>query len=154
MAFQKIVSQGGALRLDVGYAGAIRDEVDARLIQNLVNQTANHISGESSLGLSNSGFGTLASATAPVDTDKDGMPDFYENALGWNPAGQDHNTALANSGGLLTGTTFFPAGTAAGYTRLEEYLQFLAIPHGTVPKNVSGAPTSITVALPKTRAQV
>ena len=77
------------------------------------------------------------------------MPDFYESALAWNPAVQDHNTALANSGGVITGTTFFPTGTVAGYTRLEEYLQFLAIPHATVPRNISGTPSSIQVDLRK-----
>ena len=149
VAFKKIVSKAGALRLDVSYAGAIRDEVDAKMVSNLVTQARQHISTETSLGLTNGGFGTLTSAAAPTDTDQDGMPDFYETALGWNIAVKDHNTALANSGGLLTGTTFMPAGTVAGYTRLEEYLHFLAIPHGSVPKNVSGAPTSIAVNMAK-----
>ncbi len=149
VAFRKVVSSAGALRLDVGYPGPLRDEVDSRLIENLVAQAANHISDESSLGLSNGGFGTLAGTAAPVDSDKDGMPDHYEDALGWNKAVQDHNTALPGSGGLLSGTTFFPAATPAGYTRLEEYLHFLAIPHGTVARNVAGAPTSITVDLRK-----
>ena len=146
-AFQKVVSNAGALRLDVAYPGALRDEVDARLIQNLVTQTANHITGESSLGLANGGFGELAGTLPPPDTDKDGMPDYYETALGWNPAVQDHNTAMASGGGFVTGTTFFPPSTPAGYTRLEEYLHFLAIPHGTVARNVAGSPTSITVDL-------
>ena len=32
----------------------------------------------------------------------------------------------------MSGLTFFPPGTPAGYTRLEEYLHFCAIPHGTI----------------------
>ena len=135
VAFKKIASAAGALRLDVSYAGALRDEVDAKMIANLVTQTAQHISSETQTGAGNGGFGTLNSTAAPTDTDKDGMPDFYEQALGWNAAVQDHNTALASSGGVLSGTTFMPAGTVAGYTRLEEYLHFLAIPHGTVARN-------------------
>ncbi len=149
VAFKKIVSKAGALRLDVSYTGAIRDEVDAKMVQNLVTQTRQHITSETALGLTNGGFGTLNSTAAPTDTDKDGMPDFYETALGWNAAAQDHNTALANSGGVLTGTTFMPTGTVAGYTRLEEYLHFMAIPHGSVAKNASGAPTSIAVNMAK-----
>ena len=149
LAFKKVLSKAGALRLEVSYAGAVRDEVDAKMINNVLTQTRNHISRETALGLTNGGFGTLNSAPAPVDTDRDGMPDFYETALGWNTAVQDHNTALASSGGFLTGTTFFPAGTVAGYTRLEEYLFFLAMPHGTVAKNVAGTPTSIQVDLRK-----
>ena len=148
-AYKKIVSNAGALRLDAGFAGGIRDEVDTILLNKLTTQTHFHVTRESDTGASASGFGVLASAAAPVDSDGDGMPDFYETALGWAPAVQDHNTALANSGGLLTGTTFMPAGTVAGYTRLEEYLQYLAIPHGTLAKNIAGTPSSITVDLRK-----
>jgi autotransporter-associated beta strand protein len=155
VAFKKIVSKAGALRLEIDPDKALRDEVDAKLIQNLVNQTANHIGNESQLGLGNGGIGTLNSSTAPLDTDMDGMPDYYETALGWNPAVQDHNTALANSGGFVTGTTFLPPNTPAGaavlekYTRLEEYLHFLAIPHGTVAKNTVGEPTQVRIDLRK-----
>ena len=149
VAFKKVVSKAGALRLDIDPVKPLRDEVDTILISNLVNQTRNHISHQSQLGPTNGGFGTLNSTAAPVDTDKDGMPDYYETALGWNPAVQDHNTALPSSGGVLTGTTFLPVGTAAGYTRLEEYLHFLAIPHGIVAKNPASASTSVQVDLRK-----
>lgn len=150
LAFKKIVSKGGALRLDIDPARPLRDEVDTRLIQNLVTQTPNHITRESDLaGVGNAGMGTLNSTAAPVDSDKDGMPDFYEIALGWNAAAQDHNTALPNSGGFLTGATFMPAGTVSGYTRLEEYLHYKAIPHGTVAKNTAAEPTSVQVDLRK-----
>jgi autotransporter-associated beta strand protein len=131
LAHKKILSNAGPLRLDASHPGPLRDEVDTRLLQNLANQTANHITRESDLaGVSNSGFGTFVSATAPIDTDRDAMPDAYETALGWNPATQDHNTTVS-------GTTFFPAGTAAGYTRLEEYLHFKAVPHAFVVKSGS-----------------
>ena len=149
VAFKKIVSKAGALRLDVAYTGPIRDEVDTKMVQNLMTQTRQHISSETALGLSNGGFGSLNSIAAPTDTDKDGMPDFYETALGWNIAAQDHNTALANSGGLLTGTTFMPGNTVAGYTLLEEYLHYKSIPHGILARNTSAAPSSIVVNLAK-----
>ena len=149
VAFKKVVSKAGPLRLDVAFPGTLRDEVDTKLLNNLVTQTRNHISNESQLGLTNGGIGTLNSTAAPVDTDKDGMPDYYEDALLWSKTAQDHNTALASSGGFLTGTTFMPTVTAAGYTRLEEYLHFLAIPHGTVAKNIAGSPTSIAVNMAK-----
>lgn len=149
LAFKKVLSHAGASRLDVSYAGATRDEVDAKMIDNVLTQKRHHIHKETELGLSNGGFGTLQSAQAPVDSDRDGMPDYYEMALGWNQAVQDHNTLMANSGGFITGSTYFPASTVAGYTRLEEYLHFLSIPHGIVAKNVSAAPTSIQVDLSK-----
>ena len=134
LAYKKIVSNAGALRLDYSYAGNLRDEVDTRLFNNLVTQTANHITRESDLvGVSNSGFGTFAASTAPIDSDRDGMPDSYENALGWNPAVQDHNTPVS-------GTTFFPAGSSASYTRLEEYLHFKSIPHMMLVKSTATSP--------------
>ncbi len=150
LAYKKIVSNAGPLRLGVDAAKPLRDEVAALLISELVAQTHHHVSSVAGTGLGNGGFGTLASVAAPVDTDKDGMPDFYEDALLWSKTTDDHNTVLASSGGVITpGTTFFPTGTVAGYTRLEEYLHFLAIPHGTLAKNVSGAPTSIAVDMRK-----
>lgn len=146
LAYKKILSSGGALRLDAT-AASLRDEVDTILINNLATRAANHISRESDLAASGSGFGTLNSSPAPIDSDKDGMPDFYETALGWNLAVQDHNTALPGSGGFISGTSFFPANTAVGFTRLEEYLHFLATPHATVARNTAAQPSSITIDL-------
>ncbi len=51
------------------------------------------------------------------------MPDFYETALGWSTAVQDHYTALANSVVVITGTTFFPPATPVGTGALEKYTQ-------------------------------
>jgi autotransporter-associated beta strand protein len=148
IAYKKLVSKSGALRLDVTHAGPLRDEVDTRLIENLVNQIGSRITSEAELaGISNGGMGTLASTPAAPDTDRDGMPDDYEMALGWNPAAQDHNTALPASGGTLSGVTFFPPATVAGYGRLEEYLYFKSIPHGKMPASRPGAPTSLAVDL-------
>lgn len=57
-----------------------------------------------------------SNATAPVDTDNDGMPDYWENANGLNPNLADHNgTQLSQS---ITGVS--------GYTNLECYLNCLA----------------------------
>ena len=147
MAYKKVVSSAGALRLDASYGGGIRDEVDTILVSKLVTQTPFHVTREADTGASASGFGVLNSTSAPLDTDRDGMPDAWESALGWNSAAQDHNTALPNNGTTLTGTTFFPASTPAGYTRLEEYLHFLASPHALVAKNTGSPVTSFTVDL-------
>lgn len=134
LAYKKIVSDGGALRMDQAYSGTLRDEVDTRLVQNLTTQTRNHITRESDLaGVSNGGFGTFNASTPPIDTDKDGMPDAYESALGWNPATQDHNTTVS-------GITFFPGAYPAAYTRLEEYLHFKSVPHLLLQKNTATSP--------------
>jgi autotransporter-associated beta strand protein len=155
LAYKKIVSNAGALRLDASYTGGLRDEVDTILFNRLVTQTHTEYNGETGIhkesdtGASNGGFGTLASTTAPTDTDQDGMPDAWENALGFNAASDDHNTVFPSSGGVITGTTFFPANTPAGYTYLEEYLHFLAIPHTWVPKNTASVPSSVDIDLRK-----
>lgn len=134
LGYKKLVSNSGPLRPDYNYTGALRDEVDTRMIQNLTTQTRNHITRESDLaGVSNGGFGTFAAAAPPIDSDKDGMPDNYETALGWNPGGKDHNTTVS-------GTAFFPAGYSTSYTRLEEYLHFKSIPHLQLQKNTATSP--------------
>jgi len=148
-AYKKIVSRAGPLRLDALAPIPLRDEVDTILINNLTTLKRNHLSSEAGTGASNGGMGFLNSTAAPLDTDRDGMPDIWEQALGWNPAGDDHNTALANSGGVVTGLTFFPRNTPAGYTRLEEYLYFLTIPHATIGKNTSDAASSLSTDLRK-----
>ncbi len=146
-AYKKIVSRAGPLRLDALTAIPLRDEVDTILLNNLVTLRRNHVSHENQTGASNDGMGFLNSTPAPTDTDRDGMPDLWEQALGWNAAAQDHNTALPSSGGFVTGLTFLPANTPSGYTRLEEYLHFLAIPHATIPRNTAGGASSLTVDL-------
>ena len=164
-AYKKVLSNSGPLRLDATFTGPLRDELDSLLMSSVENQQSILVakdtpldandtpsSGEALLAqapynITNSGFGTLNSTAAPADTDGDGMPDYWESALGWTIATQDHNTALASSGGILSGTTFMPAGTPAGYTRLEEYLHFKAIPHAAINPNRSGSPSSFSVDL-------
>jgi len=138
-AYKKIVSSAGALRLDAGSSIAIRDEVDGILMNNLVTRTPNHVSNESQTGASNGGMGALNSIAAPSDSDLDGMPDYWELSLGSNVSGDDHNNPV-------------PAGAyvpniPAGYTLLEEYLHFRAIPHAVLPKSTVEAPSSLTTDL-------
>lgn len=126
IAYKKIISDAGPLRLDQAYAGALRDEVDARLIENVVGLKRNHITKESDLkGVGNGGFGTFKQASAFADSDEDGMPDVYESALRWDPKAKDHNAEVK-------GSSFFPEGSAEGYSRLEEYLHFKSVPHAFV----------------------
>jgi hypothetical protein len=136
-AYKKVISQVGPLRLDVTSDQDLRDEVTTLLVNDVVQQNRRKITGESELGLPNNGFGTLASAPAPPDADKDGMPDVWETTLGSDPAMADHNSPVP-------ATSFLPENSPPGYTRLEEYLHFLAIPHGIVPRN-----TSVTLDLRK-----
>ncbi len=59
---------------------------------------------------------TTASRPSNWDTDKDGMPDWWEKAYGTNPSSADNNGDIDNN----------------GYTNLEEYLNWLADPHFTI----------------------
>jgi autotransporter-associated beta strand protein len=164
-AYKKVVSSTGALRLDAGYGAPLRDELDTLLFNSLKNQESIVVqkdanvpgevtppTGEAHLAdppynISNAGFGTLNSTAAPTDADLDGMPNFWENALNgqagmvFNPATADHN-AVFTAGQLPS--TFFPPGTPVGYTHLEEYLHFLAVPHITIERS-----TTFTVNLSK-----
>ncbi len=69
-----------------------------------------------------SGPGLVRNGTPYPDADSDGMPDYWENGTGSNPAVADNNAAS-------------PSGS--GYTRLEDYLNWLAEPHGIALQNTN-----------------
>ncbi|MBB5350570.1 autotransporter-associated beta strand protein [Haloferula luteola] len=169
--YKKVLSSAAPLRLDANYDAPLRDELDHLLKDSLVHQYSILVqkdglttgedptrtsNGEQLLadqfGITNNGFGTLNGTSPPSDADLDGMPDFWEVALNgkgsitYNAAGDDHNTVFTAA---QLPNTFFPTGTPVGYTYLEEYLHFLAIPHASVAKNTTAAPSSQTVDLAK-----
>lgn len=93
------------------YAGAslARDAVDRRVVNSVRHQTGAIIGHEEDVG----GFPKLKREAAPRDTDRDGMPDEWEIAMGLDPYDpEDRN-------GDITGD---------GYTNLEKYLNELAAP--------------------------
>lgn len=124
-ALCKVLSQVGPLRMDAESPMPLRDEVTTLLVSDVMAQTRRKIMHERETGAANGGFGELPSTKAPADRDADGMPDFWESALGGDPDKADSNSPAAR-------VTFFPPGTPAGYTALEEYLHFLATPHVVV----------------------
>ena len=95
----------------VASAGASlhRDQVDALVIADLTSlgKTGSLWTNQTATGLGNSGYGTLAGGTAPVDTDQDGMPDAWETKYGLNP----------NSAADATGDF-----DHTGYTNIEKYI--------------------------------
>ena len=162
-AYKKVLSSVGPLRLDAG-AVSLRDELDDLLIESVEIQKSIMVAKDSPVasdappsngeqllaneyGITNAGFGTLNSIAAPLDTDRDGMPDVWEMIVGTDPEVQDHNAVFANNGNIITEATFFPANTPAGYTYLEEYLHFCAIPHAMIEKNTAASPSSVIVDL-------
>jgi autotransporter-associated beta strand protein len=147
-AYKKVLSQTGATRMEYDAARPLRDEISALCVARTAALQRGIISDPLALGLSTgTAFAVLNSTAAPRDTDKDGMPDIWENALGMNAAVQSHNTVFPSSGGFITGVTFFPANTRAGYTHLEEYLHFKAQPHASMPKNTLASPSYIDIDL-------
>jgi len=99
-----------ALQHVLTYAGASRrrDSVDTYMVNEVLSYGAvgAQIFNESEVG----GIGTLASGLAATDTDGDGMPDWWEQAAGTNPAVADNNVVNAD-----------------GYTNLEHYINALAV---------------------------
>lgn len=91
---------------------AVRDAVDSRIVSNVIAKTGKIINSQNEVG----GWPTVNSLPAPLDSDQDGMPDFWELALG----STTNNAADRNDL------------TPDGYTRLEGYLNWLAGPHARV----------------------
>lgn len=145
-AYKKVLSKVGAVRMEYDTARSLRDEFSQLCVNRTAAQQRGIISDPIELGLG-SAFATLNSTSAPLDSDKDGMPDVWENALGMNAALASHNTVFPETGGFISGTTFFPANTPGGYTHLEEYLHFKSQPHATLAKNASGSPSLIDIDL-------
>jgi hypothetical protein len=65
-------------------------------------------------GLSNNGYGIIRSGAKATDTDNDGMPDYWENATGSNPATDDAMQIASD-----------------GYTLIEHYINWLGEIHST-----------------------
>jgi pectate lyase len=119
VAYQRVLAYVGAWQ--------VRDEPDLRLIGTVRTHTGrlvdavgpanqatdyvtNTINGTNYVFVR--GWPTLNSTTPPADTDNDGIPDYWERALGWDPAAANNNHTNAD-----------------GYTDLEWYLNWLADPH-------------------------
>ncbi|HEU0172733.1 MAG TPA: Ig-like domain-containing protein [Blastocatellia bacterium] len=100
-AYDHVIANAGASR--------VRDRVDLRLIEEAqsLGSLGEIISNENDPPMN--GPGPVAGGRAPVDTDQDGMPDYWEIAAGLNPNVADHN-------GDADGN---------GYTNLEDYLNSL-----------------------------
>jgi autotransporter-associated beta strand protein len=122
-------------RIAMSQAGALpRDEMDSLLlsqIKTLGNGATGNGAGtagpggglytsQTSTGLGNNGYGTIAGGAPPIDSDSDGLPDFWEDAVGL-----DSNNSLDSTNLTLS-----------GYTQLELYFNWLAAPHVVANTNV------------------
>ncbi len=111
IAFEHVLAQ-------VGACYPYRDEIDSRIIQEVISGTATYVDGGTygdyeGIIDSQSDVGSwpeLPSETAPTDTDGDGMPDAWETANGLDVSDASDGNGDADND---------------GYTNLEEYLNSL-----------------------------
>lgn len=97
-----------AYDLVLQHAGAnvpYRDDVDTRLLNEVVNGTGAIIDSQSEVG----GWPSLPATSPPTDSDHDGMPDSWETANSLNPGDASDRNGV----------------TPSGYTNLEVYLNSL-----------------------------
>jgi len=115
IAYDRIVADAGANRQVAGSNGsfvAIRDSVDARIINDLVDRTGTFVNGLTYGGVAGYPaikYPTLATGTAAADSDNDGMPDDWEQKY----FGNTSRGSESNSSGDMDGD---------GYTDVEEYI--------------------------------
>ena len=102
--------------LDHVGASLVRDPVDLRIINDVINGTGAIIDDEDEVG----GWPVYNTYNVPIDTDMDGMSDDWEIDNGLDPDDPDDRNYDRNGD---------------GYTNLEEYLNWLALgqPDGNQP---------------------
>ena len=110
-ALQPVTTQSAdeALVSVLAMAGARpwgRDATDTRIVSDVREGRGGLIDSQSDVG----GWGDLESGQAPMDTDRDGMPDGWERDHGSDPTRADHNDDTDGD----------------GYTNLENYLHWEA----------------------------
>jgi hypothetical protein len=102
VAYERVLAQAGAMPWR-------RDPVDVRVTSTVREQNGQIIDSTDQIG----GWPTLHAEEPPMDSDNDGLPDYWEEVVGLNPNDPSDRNSVA----------------ASGYTQLEEYLQWLSEPH-------------------------
>ncbi len=128
-----VYSTAGAYHYDVSGAGALPyDQLDSLIIsqiKTLGSGTPGTGAGtagpgsslyydQTSTGLGNNGYGIINGGIAAADSDGDGMPDYWELAVGLNPSVNDAMTIASD-----------------GYANIEHYLNWLGAPHAQTATN-------------------
>jgi hypothetical protein len=98
-SYARVLATAGASRS--------RDTVDAAVVAGVRDRTGHQIDSQRDMG----GWPTLASGMAPVDSDRDGMPDAWERRHGLDPRRDDSMREMRGT----------------GYTALEDYLNGLTV---------------------------
>jgi alpha-tubulin suppressor-like RCC1 family protein len=95
-----------------------RDSADTNTVTGVRNQTGTFTSVSGPLPV-------IVSTLLPLDSDQDGIPDYWETTFGQNPTNAD---------------SFQPSTHDIGYTTLEEYLNWLAAPNALT---ITNTPVSV-----------
>jgi len=125
------LSAASAVRQDISLSGAQpRDQVDGLIQADVLSFGTNGAGGglwtsQSSDGLGNDGYGVITNGTAPA-LDSDGLPTYFEVAMGLNTNANNANTV-----------------TASGYTYVEVYINWLAAPHAFM---TNGTPVTVNLS--------
>ena len=109
-AFEKVIQQVGAVL-------PLRDDVDNWILSEVLSKGKKGILvlKESDLPLANNGLGTFETVQSLKDSDRDGIPDMWENQLGLDP---EENDSLK------------PSLKYPGYLNIEAYTHLLATDKG------------------------
>jgi hypothetical protein len=109
------LSAANAYANDVVFSGALpTDQVDAAVLAQVTSLGTSGpgtglYTSQTQTNLGNGGYGNISSDTAPTDTDGDGLPDYWEDAVSGNATGENATTINSN-----------------GYSNLEVYLNAAA----------------------------
>jgi autotransporter-associated beta strand protein len=124
-----------AFRIAVSQVGALpRDAVDNLVVSQMktlgngpvgagtgtAGPDGNLYGSQIDTGLPNNGYGVINGGIAALDSDNDGMPDFWETSVGLNPLVNDAMSIAAD-----------------GYANIEHYLNWLADPHAQTATNTA-----------------
>ena len=88
-AFRLVTSQSGTLPYD---------DVDSLVWSQIgsLGKSGTLYTTQATTGLANDGYGEILGGEAPTDSDGDGVPDFWEVAMGTNPEADDAMTIGAD----------------------------------------------------------
>lgn len=121
----------------IKYAGAsnVRDSVDIRVVNDVINRTA-PTGSKSGLGLIDSpddvgGFPVIIGGKNPIDSDYDGIPDYWEDENGYNKFDFTDSVIIEDD----------------GYTPLEKYCEDIIVPKGIIKADKSALNKEIYEAI-------
>jgi hypothetical protein len=124
IAFYNVISNAGPLP---------RDQADSQVVTQTLSlgTQGRRFNNQTDTGLGNDGYGTITGGGALPDSDGSGMPDDWKAAEG-----------LSLTNPAISGST-----SSTGYTYLENYLAWKALPNAWLARNTTAQPTSVTIDL-------